>query len=209
MTKTKSEKNAAGLIDPDNVSTTYLAELLALTTQSISNLASTRVIRTNGRRGKYDLLHAIPAYVGSLRGSGPAEAKAKYAVQQERKLRLQNDQAAGELVKIADAAEVYRQGCLAWRAGANALPRRLATMLANETDPAKIQRALSREFSELFTAMESPLRNYFDNAGVPFVIVETGANGVDTPANKNARPMGRRKKNTTVGKRRTGKVAKR
>ena len=87
MTKTKSEKNAAGLIDPDNVSTTYLAELLALTTQSISNLASTRVIRTNGRRGKYDLLHAIPAYVGSLRGSGPAEAKAKYAVQQDRKLR--------------------------------------------------------------------------------------------------------------------------
>ena len=209
MTEIKTKPNADGLIDPGNVSTTYLAELLALTTQSISNLASTRVIRTNGRRGKYDLLHAIPAYVGSLRGSGPAEAKAKYAVQQERKLRLQNDLVAGAVVKISDAAEVYRQGCLAWRAGANALPRRLATMLANETDPGKIQRVLSREFAELFAAMETPLRNYFDNAGVPFVVTDTGVNGIDTPAEKNARPMGRRKKNTTVRKRRTRKVAKR
>lgn len=208
MTEKKSQKNDAALIDPGNVSSTYLAELLALTTQSISNLAATRVIRTNGRRGKYDLLHAIPAYIGSLRGSGPAEAKAKYAVQQERKLRLQNDQVAGSLVKIADAAEVYRQGCLAWRAGANALPRRLATLLANEDDPAKIQRLLVHEFGDLFAAMETPLRDYFGNAGVPFEVVDAGASGASTPAKKSARPMGRRKKGTTARKRRTGKVAK-
>ena len=208
MPAKKSQENDDALIDPGNVSTVYLAELLALTTQSISNLASTRVIRTNGRRGKYDLLHAIPAYIGSLRGSGPAEAKAKYAVQQERKLRLQNDQVAGSVVKISDAAEVYRQGCLAWRAGANALPRRLATMLANEDDPAKIQRLLVREFSELFTTMEKPLSEYFDNAGVPFQVVDAGASGASTPAETVARPMGRRKKNTTVRKRRTGAVAK-
>lgn len=208
MTETKRQKNDAALIDPGNVSSTYLAELLALTTQSISNLAATRVIRTNGRRGKYDLTHAIPAYVGSLRGSGPAEAKAKYAVQQERKLRLQNDLVAGAVVKIGDAAEVYRQGCLAWRAGANALPRRLATMLANEDDPAKIQRLLVREFSELFGTMEKPLREYFDNAGVPFQVVDAGASSVSAAAETVARPMGRRKKNTTVRKRRTGKVAK-
>ena len=200
------EKN---LIDPDNVPSTFVAELLAMTPQAVSKLASERTIKTNGRRGKYRLLDAIPQYISSLRGSSKADADARLKVQQERKLRIANDTAAGALVKIADAAEAYRQGCLAWRAGSNALPRRLATVLANTDDPAKIQRMLQNEFAELFATMEKPLRDYFANAGVAFEVVHAGNVSPSTPAKKNARPVGRRKKNSTVGKRRTRKVAKR
>jgi hypothetical protein len=203
-----TKKKDDGLIDPGNVTSKYLAELIALTPQAVSQLATRRVIRTNGRRGKYDISHAVPAYIGSIRGSGKADADARLKVQQERKLRLANDKEAATLVKIDDAAEAYRQGCLAWRAGANATPRRLATLLANANDAAEIQRILNDEFNDLFATMEKPLRDYFANAGVAFEVVPAGDASPSAPAKKNARPMGRRKKGTTVGKRGTGKVAK-
>ena len=202
MTKEKK------LIDPDNVTSVFVAELLAMTPHAVSRLSTQKTLTTNGRRGRYRLVDAIPQYISSIRGSSKADADARLKVQQERKLRIANDTAAGELVKINDAAEAYRQACLAWRAGANALPRRLATLLANTNDPAEIQRMLTNEFAELFYTMETPLREYFVNAGVAFEIVPAGPTSVSAPAKKKPRPVGRRKKNTTARKRRAGKVAK-
>ena len=203
-----TNKKDDGLIDPTNVASNYIAKVCGITAQQVSNLRASRTLRTNGKRGRYSLTDAVPQYIDSIRTAGGAEAKQKLAIQQERKLRLANDKAAGELVKIADAAEVYRQACLAWRAGSNALPRRLANQLSNESNPALIQKLLSNEFAELFTNMVGPLQEYFDKSGVAFDIIETRPS-IPTPApKKKPRPVGRRKKNTTNRKRRAGKVAK-
>lgn len=203
-----TKKQDDGLIDPTNVQSQFLADCLAMTPQAVSKLASERIIKTNGRRGKYNLTEAIPQYIASIRGSGAAEAKAKLAVQQERKLRLQNDASAGRLVKVEDAAEVFRVYCLTWRAGASALPRRVAQQLSNLSEPSVIQRLLQDEFTNLFTEMEHGLREYFGSRGQDFSLTDTGANVEDTPAEKNARPVGRRKKSTSTRKRGTRKVAK-
>jgi len=196
------------LIDPANVSSKFLAECLALTPQAVSRLGTERIIRTNGRRGRYELTTAVPMYIASLRGTGAAEAKAKYAVQQERKLRLQNDKEAGKLVPIEEAAEAFRAYCLTWRAGANALPRRLATQLSNESNPTEIQKALANEFAELFNQMERGLIEYFDGRGETLSLAETGTASEDPAPKKKPRPVGRRKKNSTARKRGAGKVAK-
>lgn len=209
MKRNLGQENDSKLIDPNNVTTKYLAEVLGMTPVAVSKLASQKVVKNNGRRGKYNIIDAVPAYIASIRGSGKAEADARLKVQQTRKLQLSNDEHAGNLVKIADAAEVFRQYCLAWRAGANALPRRLATVLANQDDPGKIQKVLANEFTSLFAEMENGLKSYFVEHGESFDIVEAGASSKVAAAKKNARPMGRRKKNTATRKRRTRKVAKR
>jgi len=203
-----TNKKDAGLIDPTNVTSKFLADCLAMTPQGVLKLFTERVIRNNGRRARYELTTAIPQYIGSLRGSGAAEAKAKLAVQQERKLRLQNDAAAGRLVKVDDAAEAFRTYCLIWRSGVNSLPRRLANQLANEDNPAVIQKVLANEFRELFETMESGLQDFFASNGQAFSVTETGPNSEGPPAKKNARRVGRPKKNTATRNRRTGKVAK-
>ncbi len=201
--------NEKNLIDANNVTSTYVADLLVITPKTVSLLASNKTIKNNGRRGKYKLADTVPAYIVSIRGTGKAEADARLKVQQTRKLQLANDEHASKLVKIGDAAEVFRQYCLAWRAGANALPRRLATMLANQDNPAKIQKALTNEFANLFAEMENGLKTYFVEHGESFDIVEAGANSKVAAPKKKSRPVGRRKKNTTARKRRTRKVAKR
>ncbi len=201
--------NDAKLIDPENVPSTYIADLLAVTPKTVSLLASQKTIKNNGRRGRYRLADTVPVYISSLRGTGKADADARLKVQQTRKLQLLNDETDGKLVRIEDAAEAYRQGCLAWRAGANALPRRLATMLANQDDPGKIQKVLVREFESLFDTMEKPLREYFTNAGVSFKVVETRPARASPAPKKKPRSVGRRKKNPTPRKRGTRKVAKR
>lgn len=202
---TKKDEN---LIDPDHAPSKFVAACLAMTPQAVSKLASEGVIRTNGHRGKYRLTEAIPQYISTVRRTGTAEAKARLAEQQERKLRLANDLSAGKLVEIDKAAEAFRQYALAYRAGINALPRRLANQLSNESNPALIQKVLANEFRELFETMEEPLREFFVANGQAFSVTETGNNGNGAAPGKNARPVGRRKKNTTARNGRTRKVAK-
>ena len=209
MTTKNSQKNDDVLINPDNVPTTYVAELLAMTPHGVAKLASNRTIRTNGRRGKYRLTEVIPAYIASIRGSDKAEADARLKVQQTRKLELANDMAAGKLVKVGDAAEAFRTFWLIYRAGIAALPRRVATQFSNESSPTKIQKALANEFAQLFYEMESGLRDYFAAHGETFAPSEPGGNGNSAPTKKKPRRVGRQKKNTTNRKRRTRKVAKR
>jgi len=208
VTTKKSQKNDKELIDPGNVAGNYLAELLAVTPNAVSKMRMSRVIRTNGRQGRYNLADAIPQYISSIRGSDKAEADARLKVQQERKLRLANDKEAGALVKVGDAAEAFRTFWLIYRAGIAALPRRVATQFSNESSPAKIQKALANEFAELFYERERGLQEYFVAHGETCTASDPGGNGDSAPTKKISRRVGKRKKNTTNRKRRTGKVAK-
>jgi hypothetical protein len=186
----------------------FLAEVLGVTTHVVSDLYRARVIKQNGNRGKYKLSDAVPQYLESIRTSGTAEASAKLKIQQERKLAIQNDQAAGLLVRIVDAAEALRVGCLAWRAGAAALPRRVATKFANTTSASTIRQALTHELNELCRDFEKPIAAFVSKRGHPFKVVPAGDNGDKTTARKTPRRVGKRKSNIARRKRGTGKVAK-
>ena len=201
--KVDPEKDA-GSIDPSNVTTKFLAEVLGLAASVVSRLYQTRVIIQNGRRGRYDLRDAIPKYLQSIRSSGTAEAGARLKITQREKLEIQNAKERGELVRVDDAAEVFRQACISWRAGASAIPRRMA----NGLTPAA-RKALTDELASLFTEVEKPFSEYFGaawNSPAP-TKPRTGRPG--PAAKKIPRRMGGRKSNPTARKRGTRKVAKR
>ena len=201
-------KNDQLRIDPTNVPTSYMAEVLGVAASYVSTLFSKRVITQNGKRGRYDLTDAVPKYIQSIRTSGTAEAGEKLKIQQERKLRLANDVAAGTLVKIDDAAEVFRAACIAWRAGASAIPRRLATELSNTTDAAVVRERIADEIADLYTEFEKPLREYFGAAFDTGAPVKPRVKRATPAAKKKPGRMGGRKPNTTSRKRRTRKMAK-
>ena len=205
--KTDPEKGEF-LIDARSVSSKFLAELLGMTVSGLSKLYQERVVTQNGKRGKYDLLDTIPRYLQSIRSSGTAEAGAKLKVQQERKLRVANDLVEGGLIKIDDAAEVFREACISWRSGASALPRRLATELSNTRDAAKIREILDHELSDLYHEFEKPLRERFGTAGETFTPPPPRAKRAKTRSKKKPRRVGGRKPRTPARKRRAGKVAK-
>ncbi len=191
-----------------DVRTKDLAEVLGMTQPATSKLYAQRVILQNGKRGRYDLFDTVPRYIQSIRSSGTAEAGARLKIAQRQKLEIENQRVRGELVKIDDAAEVFRAACISWRAGASAIPRRLATELSNTKSAAACRELLVNEFAALFVEFEKPLREYFGDALDLPTPGKSRTNGATPAAKKVPRRMGGRKPNTTARKRRTRKMAK-
>lgn len=190
-----------------DVRTNTLAEVLGMTQPAVSKIYAQRVILQNGKRGRYDLFDAIPRYIASIRTSGTAEAGAKLKIAQREKLEIENRRVRGELIKIDDAAEVFRAACISWRAGASAIPRRLATELSNEKSAVACRELLVDELAALFVEFEKPLREHFGDA-FDLAPIKFGTNGATPSAKKDARRLGGRKPNPSARKRRTGKMAK-
>ena len=165
MSKKKAAvKDGENWVNHTNVSTQFLAEVLGLSATMVGKLYQDRVYKQNGKRGKYSLTDAVPAYIQSIKTSGSAEAGAKLKIQQERKLKLANDAAERRLVKIDDAAEVLRHVCVSFRSAISAIPRRMATKLSDTSDAAVCRELLENEYSEVFYEWEKPFREYFGDA---------------------------------------------
>ncbi len=204
MKKKKAEpKKGDSHIDPTNVGGPILGKILGLNSAYVSQLFSKRIIKQNGRRGKYNLYEAGPAYVESIRTSGTAEAGEKLKVAQKEKLEIQNAKERGELVRIDDAAEVFRQACISWRAGASAIPRRMASDISDTA-----REHLVNEIADLFTEVEKPFSEYFGAGWNSPAPTKPRTKRATPAAKKNARPVGGRKPNPTRRKRGTRKVAK-
>lgn len=201
----KSEQLRAANSD---VTTSYLAELLGITQPAASKLYQARTIIQNGKRGRYDLHDAIPRYIQSIKSSGTAEATARLKVAQREKLEIENQRVRRQTVRITDAAEVFRSACISWRAGASAIPRRLATELSNTRSAAVCRDLVANEIGDLFTEVEKPFSEYFGAAWDSLWANESRTNGAAEPAKKVPGRVGRRKPNPSARKRRTRKMAK-
>jgi len=151
-------------LDPTNVSTAFLAEVLGVTRDAVSKLYAQRVILQNGKRGKYNLTEAVPAYLQSIKTSGTAEAGARIKVQQERKLKIANDAAERNLVDIDEAAEVFRQVCTSLRSAMSAIPRRTANEVSKAKTAAACRKILEREYAEVFYEWAKPFKEFFGDA---------------------------------------------
>ena len=178
-------------INPKGVTGKYLASVLGITPNRVSQLVAEGVLTQDGTaRASYDLAKGVQAYIARYRRSRASSAKEKLAVQQERKLRLQNDREAGELVRINDAADVFLRAATAFRSGATALPRRVAERLANAGRPGDCRRILEAEIAGLIGEFERPLRRYFDAAGHSFEVTGARVNGTDPDTGSDPGAMG-------------------
>ena len=151
-------------IDPTNVSSTILAEVLGMTRQRVSKLRSEGVIKNNGNRGKYNLYDAVAAYSKYLRDNKGADVATKLKQQQTRKLEIQNDNTESALVRIDDVAQAYRAGCMAWRELNADLAKRLAPQIAKTKDPEKMRGLLRDGLNDICTTFEKGLNQAIQGA---------------------------------------------
>ena len=164
MAKRLDLKNDELRIASSNASAAYLAELLDLTTVRVSQLCSSGVIPNNGARGKYDLAEAVPAYLSYLRANKGGEAVIQLTLARANKIELENEKAKTKLVKTADALEVFRVACGAWRAEADKLPRRVAGRIAKLKDPVAVRKILQAEFDGIHGAVVKPFSKFYGAA---------------------------------------------
>ena len=151
-------------IDPTNVSSNYLAEVLGLTRHGVGRLYATGVIQQNGvARGKYSLFDAVPAYLDHLRANKGSDVEARLKLAQVEKIKNQIEKMKNDLVRTSDAAEVFRVAWTALRDAAMQIPKRVsrAAKLKNRF---QVRKKLADEINELLYESEKPLREYFGDA---------------------------------------------
>lgn len=152
-------------IDPTNVSSSYLAEVLGMARDAVSKLYAAGVIKQNGiARGKYNLADAVPAYSKYLRDNKGSDVSTRLKQQQTRKLEIQNDKTESVLVKTEDAAQAYRASCMYWRCLMAELPKRLAPQIAKTNDPEKIRELLRDGLNGICTTFEKGLNQAIQGA---------------------------------------------
>ncbi len=208
MKKKTTQAKPAKAFDPHSVSAEVLGEILGMTRQQVAALFRARTIPQNGKRGKYDLFTAVSLYVQSIKTSGTAEAGERLKIEQRRKLKIQNDTAAGLLVPVAEIAALINRSASAFLATWKAIPRRIAAKLAIENDAAACRSLLESESDHARNDLAAPIRKFYVDRGedLPNAIADT-LDGKQAPAPKPGK-VGKRKQNSTKGKRRTRPVAK-
>lgn len=151
-------------VDPNNADTKLVAQLFGLTRTRISQLHSEGVIHNNGTRGRYVLTKVVVAYLDYLKKSKRGTVKEKLIHQQERKLMLQNDRLASTLVDRDEAADVLLRFCRLWRAGAEALPKKVAARIAKTKSTKEIRDILDEAFAGLIPEIQTPIDEFVRNA---------------------------------------------
>jgi hypothetical protein len=154
-----------------------------------------------GPRGHWNLLQVIPAYIKYKIGGRVESSRAKLTDQQERKLKIANDKAEGKLIETSDASGVFSEYASAFRAGATALPGRVATQLAGIKNPTEVRRILNDEIDDLLVTAEAQLGGFLSYGEADSV---RGSGNGNSKANskKVSRSVGRRKSSSTKRKRR-------
>ena len=198
--------------DPEQVAdvgTKVVSRVLGVTTPTVRNLAKQGVIEQieGAKNGHWNLLQVVPAYVRWKLHGRRENKRESLTYQQERKLRLANDEAEGKLIKVEHASAVFAEFASAIRAGVTALPGRVSSQIAGMSKPNDIRKLLNDEVDDLLRNAETQLGQLLTEREA----ASGGEGGDDNPEADTAekpRSVGRRKSSPAKGKRRTRKVAK-
>ena len=145
-------------INPTNVSSNYLAEVLGMTRHGVSKLYAAGVLTQNGiARGKYNLYDAVPAYLNYLRENNGETADVLLKRQQELKLRLQNDKTEAGLVNVSDAAQVFALAISIFRSVHEEVFEGIAAELAKTDKPHEVITILKDRFNQVGQAANDGL----------------------------------------------------
>ena len=152
-------------IDPTNVSTAYLAECLGMTRDGVTRLCRQGVIRQNGiARGKYNLFDAVQAYATYLNESKGDESDAKLSHQRERKLRIANNKTEAGLVRINDAAEVFKAAIAIFDSIHEEVFEGIAAELAKTDNPLEVTAILKDRFNQVGQRSHDEILGSAENA---------------------------------------------
>lgn len=197
----KAAPAKAKAFNPYDCSGAQLGEVLGLTQQQVLRLFKARTIPQNGKSGRYDIFKAVPQYVQSIKTSGTAEAGERLKIEQRRKLKLQNDTAAGILVPLADIASVINQAAAGFLATWKSIPRRVAAKLAATDDSATVREILENESSNARAELAAPIRKFYVDRkqALPDFLADTLDGKQATPAKPGT--VGRRKPRAAKRKR--------
>ena len=135
--------------DLTNVSSTMTADIIGLTRQRVSQLRSEGVLQNNGKRGRYDLTKAVPAYIAYLKRHDGASAQTRLVVERTRKVQRENDRAEGKIISRDDAERVLTVFLKCFHDMSRELPKTLAPRLARARQPFEARRVVVKAFDEL------------------------------------------------------------
>jgi phage terminase Nu1 subunit (DNA packaging protein) len=159
---------------PENVRTSELADLFALTPRRLQQLASDGVLpKTN--RGWYKLVPSVRAYISTLQDAAKRKSGNKKALDAAilRKIDAEADvkeldvaERLGNLVPRRDVAELVRKPLEAVDAGLRNSPSRRAHDLAAKTGltPAKAQRVLEEIMEDIRQDLRGLIEEDADSA---------------------------------------------
>jgi hypothetical protein len=144
--------------DLTNVSSTLTADIIGLTRQRVSQLRSEGVLQNNGKRGRYDLTKAIPAYIAYLKRHDGGSAQTRLVVERTRKLQRENDKAEGQIISRDDAERVLTVFIQGITDLSKDLPKTLAPRLARARQPFEARGLVVKAFDELRSKLTAELR---------------------------------------------------
>ena len=182
----------------EHVSVDVLATVIGLTPRQIQRLVTSGVLSRSGR-GNYDLAACVQAWGAHLTAgkeidTGLGAARQQLVSAQAHKTQLEAAALAGELVPLVDVQIVLNESMVIIASQMEALPGRLAAVLAGESKPALISSMLKSEIRRIRQAAADRLSS--------LVAMNSDSKNPTAPTRKKKRSVGKRKSRTTTGKRR-------
>ncbi len=196
-------------VDPHNVTATVAARLMGVSPQTIARMVGDGRLSKKSN-GKFDLETVFTQYIAYLTGSADAKipgSRAALLQQQERKLKLENDQREGKLILLTDASSLFAEWCHRIKIGITAIPGRVASELAPKKKPAAVRKVLNDEIN---TVLRYATKAFGELPEVGTEGKGNSSNGngnSETTPRKNTRSVGRQGKGTAKRQRGTRSVA--
>ncbi len=171
------------------VTPTELSRLFGVTRPYIYELVGKGLPR-EGRH--FDVAECVQWYLGELKGTGEqepedlTEARRRLYVAQTEKTRLENDRLRGSSIDIEEALALFYSLASIVATQHDAVGPRIAGLVIGETDVKAVQTLLFDEHRAIRESIADAIM------GLP----RPGGSDSPPPAQKNRRPVGRRKQNT-------------
>jgi len=126
------------------------------------NYGALAYCENNGKRGRYDLIKAVPAYVAYLEGNGGGDANTALVLARVKKLDIQNRKAQSDLVRIQDATIVFAAADQLFENTFAAAVKRMAKGVVAANTPTDVREIVETEIAGARAEIAEHLRSYCD-----------------------------------------------
>lgn len=150
------------------VSGAIIAECLGITRRQHSRLVRDDVLPGPAAGKKYDLAAAVQAFLRYKLGDGGLAAeRGRLVAEQRQKISLQNAQKRGELIPIEAVEMTYASAAVVTIKNLEAMPRRLAHLVRDETERRLFLAAAGEEVVRMRNALADAIEeiSQFDGKG--------------------------------------------
>lgn len=175
--------------------------MLGISSHEVARLVGESVLKKD-TRGVYDFLYSMKGYIGylqarsgmrGLRSGAPtdyAEERARMTKAQADKHEMEAAVMAGTLVDIEQLTTEWETMLMSMKAKLVAIPSKVATLVADEDNPAIIQSIIDDYMREAL----QELANYGSGTGVSETDSAQGDESPDPAPETDSKPVGRRRK---------------